>query len=326
MFRRHLLGASAAALASPLALRGAAAQGAFPNQPVRLVVPFAAGGPTDIPARLFAEEIGRNLPHRLIVENRTGAGVVVGSDLVAKAPKDGHTLLYTTVAHAVLRALFPRLPFDADADFAPVALVGVIPMVVTVNKDVPVRTLRELEARAKAERGRIDYASSGNGGALHLATELMLRRMGAQGNHIPYRGTAAAMPDVLNGTIPLIVDVATSAVPYVQRGETRGLAVMDNRRLPQLPDVPTTAESGYPDLEAYTWHMVMAPAGTPAPVIEQVNGWFMQAARQQAVQQRLSDLAMRLVTDSTPASAAQWLRSETRKWSDLVREANIRVD
>jgi tripartite-type tricarboxylate transporter receptor subunit TctC len=150
--------------------------------------------------------------------------------------------------------------------------------------------------------------------------------MGAQGNHIPYRGTAAAMPDVLNGTIPLIVDVATSAVPYVQRGETRGLAVMDNRRLPQLPDVPTTAESGYPDLEAYTWHMVMAPAGTPAPVIEQVNGWFMQAARQQAVQQRLSDLAMRLVTDSTPASAAQWLRSETRKWSDLVREANIRVD
>jgi tripartite-type tricarboxylate transporter receptor subunit TctC len=331
MFRRQILGAGAAALALPSLARAqgapqGASQGAFPNQPIRLVVPFAAGGPTDIPARLFAEEVGRGLPHRVIVENRTGAGVLVGSDLVAKAPKDGHTLLYTTVAHAVLRALFPRAPFDPEADFQPVALVGVIPMVVTVNKDVPARNLRELEARLKAERGRLDYASSGNGGALHLATELMLRRMGAQANHIPYRGTAAAMPDVLNGTIPIIVDVATSAVPYVQRGETRGLAVMDDRRLPQLPDVPTTAEAGYPDLEAYTWHMVMAPAGTPAPVVQLLSQMFMRAAAQPAVQQRLGDLAMRLVTDSTPASAAQWLQRETTKWSNLVREANIRVE
>lgn len=325
MFRRQLLGATAAALCAP-AIRRAGAQAAWPNQPVRLVVPFAAGGPTDIPARLFAERISEALPQRLIVENRTGAGVVVGTDAVAKAAKDGHTLLYTTVAHASLRSLFPRLPFDPMADFTPVALVGVIPMVVTVNKDFPARNLQELQQRIRATRGGIDYASSGNGGALHLSTELLLRRMGVSANHIPYRGTAAAMPDVLNGTIPLIVDVATSAVPYVQRGETRGLAVMDAQRLPQLPDVPTTAEAGFPDLEAYTWHMVLAPAGTPEPVIGAVNGAFNRVAADQAVQRRLSDLAMRLVTDSTPASAADWLRRETAKWEGLVREANIRID
>ena len=327
MLRRQLFGAAALAGLAPHALvPQARAQGAWPNQPIRLVVPFSAGGPTDIPARLFAEEIGKALPQRMIVENRTGAGVVVGTDLVSKAVNDGHTLLYTTVAHASLRPLFPRLPFDPVADFVPVALVGVIPMVVTVGKDFPARTLQDLQSRYRAQRGGLDYASSGNGGAIHLATELLLRRLGVQGGHIPYRGTAQAMPDVLNGTIPLIVDVATSAVPYVRQGETRGLAVMDARRLPQLPDVPTTAEAGFPDLEAFTWHMVMAPAGTPAAVIQQVNQVFNRVAADAAVQQRLSDLAMRMVSDSTPESAADWLRRETTKWEGLIREANIRVE
>jgi tripartite-type tricarboxylate transporter receptor subunit TctC len=329
--RRQLLSLAAAGLAAPaLGIRPAAAQGngqgSWPNQPIRLVVPFSAGGPTDIPARLFAEHISNNLPQRMIVENRTGAGVVVGSELVANAAKDGHTLLYNTVAHTVMRALFPRLSFDPLADFTPVALVGVIPMVITVNKDFPARTLKELVDALKAKPGEYDYASSGNGGALHLATELFLRRAGARASHIPYRGTAAAMPDVLNGTIPLIVDVATTALPYAQKGETRALAVMDSQRLPQLPDVPTTAEAGYPGLEAYTWHMVLAPAGTPQPVVQAVNEAFMRVAKEPVVQQRLSDLAMRLVTDSTPASAAQWLRSETTKWEGIIKEAGIKID
>ncbi len=323
MFRRQLLGAGAVALALPAIAR---AQGSWPSQPLRLIVPFAAGGPTDIPARLFAERMGEFLPNRVVVENRTGAGVVVGTDVVAKAPKDGLTLLYTTVAHASLRPLFPRLPFDPVADFTPVALVGVIPMIITVNKDFAAQNLQELQARLKESSGGLDYASSGNGGALHLATELMLRRMGARGNHVPYRGTAAAMPDVLNGTIPIIVDVATSAVPFIKRGETRALAVMDDRRLPQLPDVPTTAEAGFSDLIAYTWHMVLAPAGTPAEVIQAANAAFNRAAAQDVVQQRLGDLAMRLISDSTPTSSANWLREETTKWEGLIREANIRVD
>lgn len=324
MNRRNILGLGAAAALTPVVARAQAP--AWPTQPVRLIVPFAAGGPTDVPARLFADELSKTLPQRIVVENRTGAGVVVGTDAVAKAPKDGLTLLYTTVAHSVLRPLFPRLPFDPIADFTPVSLVGVIPMVITVNKDFPVRTLQELIEKLRAEPGKHDYASSGNGGALHLATELLLRRAGVRANHVPYRGTAAAMPDVLNGTIPIIVDVATSALPFAQRGETRALAVMDSQRLPQLPDVPTTAEAGFPDLEAYTWHMVLAPSGTPTPIVNAASQAFGRVAAEASVQRRLSDLAMRLERDSSPARAAAWMDAERTKWESIVREAGIRVD
>jgi tripartite-type tricarboxylate transporter receptor subunit TctC len=323
MFRRHLLGA-AALLATP-AIRPAGAQAPWPNQPIRLVVPFAAGGPTDIPARLFAERIGEALPQRVIVENRTGAGVVVGTDLVAKAPKDGHTLLYTTVAHASLRQLFPRLPFDPAADLVPVALAGVIPMVVTVNKDYPARTLAELRDRIRATRGGIDYASSGNGGALHLSTELLLRRMGVSANHVPYRGTAAAMPDVLNGTIPLIVDVATSAVPYVQRGETRGLAVMDARRLPQLPEVPTTAEAGLPGLRFGTWFGLVAPPGTPAAVAERLSGAVDEALRDPEIGGRLAEQGA-VPGGGTPDAFGRFMEAERAKLEPVVRGSGMRAD
>ncbi|NMJ41995.1 tripartite tricarboxylate transporter substrate binding protein [Roseomonas sp. JC162] len=322
MNRRHLLGLGAAAALTPVAARAQS----WPTQPVRLVVPFAAGGPTDIPARLFADEISKALPQRMIVENRTGAGVVVGTDAVAKAPKDGQTLLYTTVAHSVLRPLFPRLPFDPVADFAPVSLIGVIPMVITVNKDFPARTLPELIEKLRAEPGKHDYASSGNGGALHLATELLLRRANVRANHVPYRGTAAAMPDVLNGSVPIIVDVATTTLPFVQRGETRALAVMDSQRLPQLPNVPTTAEAGFPGLEAYTWHMVLAPSGTPTATLDQVAGAFGRTAREESVRTRLGDLAMRVVDDQSPAFAKSWLDAERTKWEAIIQEAGIRVD
>lgn len=321
--RRALI---AAGLAAPVLARS---QGTpvWPTQPVRLIVPFAAGGPTDIPARLFADQFASTLPHRLVVENRTGAGVIVGTELVAKAPKDGATLLYNTVAHSVLPALFPRLPFDPVADFTPIVLVGVIPMLIVVNKDFPARSLPELVALLRANPGRYDYASSGNGGAVHLASELLLNAAGGlRANHVPYRGSSAAMPDVLSGRVPMIVDVASGAIPYVQRGELRALAVMDTQRLRQLPDVPTASEAGLPGLTAYTWHMVFAPAGTPMPIVMAVNAAFNRVAALPDVQRRLSDLAMELRTDSTPESAAAWLRDETAKWGRIVREANIRAD
>jgi tripartite-type tricarboxylate transporter receptor subunit TctC len=322
MFRRQFFGVAAVATLA----RPALSAGTWPSQPLRLVVPFAAGGPTDIPARLFAEELSKLLPQRVIVENRTGAGVVVGTELVAKSPKDGCTLLYTTIAHSVLQPLFPKLSFDPLADLTPIALAGVIPMVVTVNKDFPPKTLAELVALLKARPGEYDYASSGNGGALHLATELLLRHAGARANHVPYRGVSAAMPDVLNGSVPIIVDVATTAVPYVQRGETRGLAVMHSHRLPQIPEVPTTAEAGMPGLEAYTWHMVLAPAGTPAEVVQTLNGAINRVAALPHVQNRLSDLAMELRSDSTPDSARQFEAAEAQKWAGIIREAGIKVD
>jgi len=328
--RRHVLSLTGAAMLAPLGIgpRSAAAQAAsWPNQPVRIIVPFAAGGPTDIPARLIAEELSKTQPQRFVVENRTGSGVVVGTDIAAKAPKDGHTLLYTTIAHAVTRALFPRLPFDPVADFTPVALVGQVPMILMVNKDFPARTLPELVTLLRDNPGKYDYASSGAGGAVHLATELFLNRAGGlKVSHVPYRGSSAAMPDLLNGTVDFIVDVAAGALPYIRRGEMRALAISTAQRSEIAPDIPTFMEQGVPNYEAYTWHMVLVPAGTPEPVVRAINQAVNAVVRQEAVKRRLTELAMQVVTDSTPQSAAAFLRAEMAKWEPIIREAGISVN
>ncbi len=323
MHRRSLI-ASLAAL--PLAAP-ALAQPAWPSQGMRLVVPFAAGGPTDILARLFADELSKVLPQRMVVENRTGAGVVVGAELVAKAPKDGHTLLYNTVAHSVLRGLFPRLPFDPIGDFAPVALLGQIPLVLVVNKDLPVRTLPELLALFRANPGKYDYASSGNGGAVHLGTELFLRRAGGlRVNHIPYRGTGQVMPDLLSGRVAMYMDVAATGLTYASRGDVRALAISAGRRIPQAPELPTFAEAGVADAESYTWHMVLAPSGTPPAAVQAANHAFNQAVKLPSVRQKLVDLAMLPRDDTTPESTRAYLMSEITKWEAIIREAGIKVD
>jgi tripartite-type tricarboxylate transporter receptor subunit TctC len=325
MRRRALLGLAAASLA--LTDPALAQPAGLPAQPIRIVVPFAAGGPTDIPARLLAEELGKVLPQRPVVDNRTGAGVVVGTDAVAKSAKDGATLLYTTVAHSALRAMFARLPFDPLADLQPVALVGVIPMVLMANKDLGVNSLAELIALYRANPGKYDYGSAGNGSALHLAAELFLRDAGGlKVTHVPYRGSAAAMPDLLNGTTTMMLDVANNTLPYVQRGEVKGLAVSSAQRIPQLPDVPTFAEAGLPGYEAYTWHMVMVPRGTPEPIVTALNGTINGVLAKPDVQKRLADLALQVRTDSTPASAEAWLRAETAKWEPIIRAAGIKPD
>ena len=329
MQRRHALGLAAAAALTPLAAR---AQGAdWPSQPVRMVVPFAAGGPTDIPARLIAEEMSRSLSNRIVVENRTGSGIIIGTDIVAKAPKDGLTVLYTTVGHAVVRALFDRVPFDPIADFTPVALVGQIPMIMMVHPSFPARTLPEFIAQIRANPGRFDYASSGNGGAVHLASELFLHMAGGSAgplrmNHIAFRGSSAAMPDVLAGRIPMILDVAAGALPYIARGELRPFAISTRERSPLAPNVPTFIEGGVPDYEAYTWHMVLVPSGTPAPVVRAINAAVNRALGVDAVRNRLGDLAMQVVRDSTPDSAAAFLRAEIAKWEPIIRAAGIRAD
>jgi tripartite-type tricarboxylate transporter receptor subunit TctC len=333
MQRRHALGlAAATALAARLVPGGARAQGAdWPGQPVRMVVPFAAGGPTDIPARLVAEEMSRTLSNRIVVENRTGSGIVIGTEIVAKAPKDGLTLLYTTVGHAVVRALFDRVPFDPIADFTPVALVGQIPMIMLVHPGFPARTLPEFIAQLRANPGRFDYASSGNGGAVHLASELFLSMAGGSAgplrmNHVAFRGSSAAMPDVLAGRIPMILDVAASALPYMARGELRPLAISTRERSALAPNVPTFIEGGVADYEAYTWHMVLVPSGTPAPAVRAINGAVNRALAVDAVRNRLRDLAMQVVRDSTPESAAAFLRAEIAKWEPIIRAAGIRAE
>lgn len=323
MNRRNVLGLAAAGALAPLAARAQAA--AWPSAPARVVVPFAAGGPTDIPARLLADEMSKFLPHRLVVENRTGSGVVIGTDLVAKAPKDGQTILYTTVGHAYLPGLFERLPFDPVADFTPAAFIGQIPQIMLVHKDFPARTLPELITLLRANPGKYDYASSGNGGAVHLGTELFLFMAGRlQVNHISFRGSSAAMPEVLSGRIPMIFDVAAAAMPYIQRGELRPLGISTRTRMPYAPDIPTFIEGGVPDFECYTWHMAMTPSGTPMPVVNAINAAFNRALALPNVQERLSQMTMNVTTDSTPESAARFLASEMAKWTPVIRAAGIR--
>ncbi|MDJ0390034.1 tripartite tricarboxylate transporter substrate binding protein [Roseomonas sp. E05] len=327
LHRRDFL-ALGATLAAPAVLPGAArAQANWPDQPIRLVVPFSAGGPTDIPARLIADELSKALPQRVIVENRTGAGTVVGADAVAKAPKDGHTFLYTTIAQAAIRAIYPSLPFDPVKDFTPVALTGVIPMLLMVNKDVPVKNLQELIDLFKKNPGEYDYASTGSGAALHLATELFLKQAGGlKVNHVPYRGSAAAMPDLLNGTVTMMLDVANSALPFVQKGEVKGLAISSDKRLPQVPEIPTFSEAGVPGYEAYTWHMVLAPAGTPDAIVQRMNQEINKVMAKDEVQKKLADLTMTPRSDSTPASTRKWLADEIAKWEPIIKEAGIKVD
>ncbi|MCI0754082.1 tripartite tricarboxylate transporter substrate binding protein [Roseomonas vastitatis] len=327
LHRRNLL-ALGTALAAPALIPAAArAQATFPREPIRLVVPFSPGGPTDIPARLIADELSKMLPQRVIVENRTGAGTVIGADAVAKAAKDGHTLLYTTIAQAAIRAIYPSLPFDPVKDFQPVALTGTIPMLLMVNKDVPANSLQELIALFKKEPGEYDYASTGSGAALHLASELFLKQAGGlKVNHIPYRGSAAAMPDVLNGTVAMMLDVANSGLPFVREGSVKALAISSKQRLPQLPDVPTFDEAGVPGYEAYTWHMVLAPAGTPQPVVAQLNEAINKVMAMDSVKARLSDLTMTTRSDSTPDSTRKWLTDEIAKWEPVIKEAGIKAD
>lgn len=315
-----------------MAAGGAAAAGwapsasaaTWPSQPVRLICPFAAGGPTDVAARMVADGLSTVLPQRVVVENRTGSGVVVGTEAVAKSPRDGHTLLYSTIAHSVLRPLFASLNFDPVADFQPVALVGTIPMLLMVNNAVPAQTLQELIGLFRDRPGQYNYGSSGNGGAVHLATELFLRQAGElKVNHIPYRGSAPAMPDLLNGNLAMFLNVASDGIASVQSGRTRGLAVSAGERLPQLPDVPTFAEAGLPGYEAWTWHMIFAPAGTPPEVVDQLNGATNKVMQMASVQQRFADLSVQVRSDSTPQAASAWLRSEMAKWEPLVRESGI---
>jgi tripartite-type tricarboxylate transporter receptor subunit TctC len=337
--RRAIARALAALPAALLAAPGLVASGraalsqtvagtaAFPTREVQIVVPFAAGGGTDVPARIIAEPLGHLLGHTVAVVNRTGSGSLVGSEFVAKAPKDGHTLLYTVIGHAALRALYPRSGIDPVGDFAPVALVGTIPMMMTVNRDLPARDLRGLIEFLRAHPGKYDYGSSGVGGSVHLATELFKRHFGLDIRHVPYSGAAAAQPDLIAGRIALLFAVGSGPTPEAAaHGEVRVLAVTGDRRLARLPDVPTFAEAGVPEYTAQTWHMILAPSGTPAPVVAQINAAVDRVLASPDVARRLADLSIRVVPDSTPASTADFLRAEVARWEQVVHEAGIRPE
>jgi tripartite-type tricarboxylate transporter receptor subunit TctC len=317
-----------AAVALALATVTACLAQDWPTQTVRFIVPFAAGGPADTAARLTADELSKQLPQRVVIENRTGAGNVVGTEAVARAPKDGYTFLFTTSSHAHARALNAKLPFDPVADFQPVSVITVQPHVLIVNNDFPARNLRDVIATVRASPDKFNFGTAGTGSATHFYFELFMSTAGGlKMNHIPYRGSPPALLDLMSGQVSLMTDPSSSCLPYIKDGRVRAIAISSKQRSPALADVPTFAESGvaaFAGYEVYGWYMLLAPAGIPDPILRQTSAAVRKALATPALTQRFTQLNMDATPDSTPERATQYLRDETAKWNAVALKAGIK--
>jgi len=319
--RRIMIAAAAASVAGSASVKAQA----FPSRPIRIVVPYAPGGGADTVARLLAPKLQDALGQTVMIDNKPGAGGVIGDDTVAKAPPDGHTLLLGAFAHAVNPSLLPRMPFRTPDDFAPISLLVVVPDLLVVTPSLPAQSVAELIALAKAQPGKLSYGSSGNGTAQHLAAELFKARTGADIQHVPYKGGGPALVDVAAGHVQMLLGNMSSALPQAQAGRVRAMAVTSPKRSPAAPDVPTIAESGVPGYDMYEWNALLAPAGTPAAVIQRLQQEAAKALRMPDVMARLATLGAEPV-GGTPAELAAFLRTELAKWADIVKSAGIKVE
>ncbi|KOF18185.1 ABC transporter substrate-binding protein [Ensifer adhaerens] len=303
----------------------AAAQG-FPDRAVTLVVPFAAGGSTDVVARIVAQKMSEDLGQQVIVQNVAGAGGNLGADNVARADPDGYTILMGTVAtHALNPLILKTKPYDPEKDFAPISLLVVVPNVLVVNPELPAKTVEELLALLKAKPDEYAYASSGNGTPLHLSGELFKKMAGVSMQHIPYKGAGPALNDVIGNQVPIMFDNLPSSSSHIKAGTLRALAVTTAERAPSFPDVPTVAESGIPGYETYTWNALFAPANTPEPVVARLNEAANKALADPAVVERMKEFSATIVA-STPQELAAHVKAELEKWTPVVRDANIQMD
>lgn len=322
MHRRTLL---AAGLAAPFARAHAQAAWA-PSRPIRFIVPFVAGGSTDVAARIIADRMGETLGQPVIVENRGGSGGNIGGDLVAKAPPDGHTLLMgVTGLLSTNRHIYRQMAFDPDRDLAPVSMAYTADMVIVVTNRLGVRRLADFVALAKANPGKFSFGSSGHGASTHTAAELFRQQAGLDMVHVPYRGSGAAVNDLVAGNIEMMLMQIAGAAGSITAGQVTALAATGPRRHPLIPDVPSIAEAGYPQAEATSWGCVMVPAGTPAPVIARLSQAVREAIAHPPVAQRLTGAGVDGVA-STPEQLAAFLRAESEKWGRVVRQAGIRVE
>lgn len=328
LFRRTFIAAALLPLALPVF-----AQGSWPAKPVRIVVPFAAGGTTDILARAIAPELQRAFGQPFVVDNKPGAGGNNGAAEVAKAPNDGHTLLMGTVGtHAINPSLYPKMPYDHVKDFAPVALVAGVPNVLVLNPAAAakynVNTVADLTRAAKANPGRLNVASSGNGTSIHLAAELYKSMTGTFMLHLPYRGSGPALIDLLAGNTDLMFDNLPSALPHIKSGRLKALAVTSAQRSAALPDLPTVAEAGGPALKGYeasSWFGLLAPAGTPADIVSRLAVEVAKALTTPALKERLQAQGA-IPSGIGPAEFARFIAAETKKWAAVVQASGAKVD
>ena len=297
----------------------------YPSQPIRMVVPFAAGGGTDVLARTVAQGLAERLGAQVVIDNRPGAGSSTGTDVVAKAAPDGYTLLYTSPAYAINPALYKKLPFAQD-DLVPVAIVAAAPLVLAMHPSVPANDIKGLIALLKANPKKYNYATSGNGSIVHMATELFCAMAAVDVVHIPYRGAAPAMNDVLSGQVAFIFDQVSTAAQLIDAKKLKGLAVTTLKRSVLLPDVPTMAEVGLVGYEAYTWSIVLAPRGTPKEIISQLSEALNVVVQTAETKKRFLELGAEVPDVMSPEQIAEFVAKETRKWGDLIKAANITVN
>ncbi|HEX3952678.1 MAG TPA: tripartite tricarboxylate transporter substrate binding protein [Stellaceae bacterium] len=295
----------------------------YPDNTIKVIQGFAAGGGSDILLRKILPKIAAKLGQSFIIDYKVGAGGNLAFELVAKAPADGYTLLMGTPALINNPYLYADVPFDLQRDFAPISLVGTVPDVLVVNTALPVKSVQELVALAKASPGKFTFASSGTGSSLHLAGELFKHVAGIDILHIPYKGGSQAMTDIIGGQVDMMFNVVPSALPLIKGGQLRALAVTGTTRSASLPDVPTLAEAGYPDATTVTWNGLLAPARTPAAIIAKLDKAIVEALNTPEAKQDLAAIGQDLVTD-TPAEFAAFLHAENDKWAKVIRGAGLR--
>jgi tripartite-type tricarboxylate transporter receptor subunit TctC len=297
----------------------------YPSYPIHVIVPYSPGGSSDVPMRVIAQQMSVQMDQSIVIENKPGAGSMLGTEYVAHATPDGYTLLLASNPQAWGSALFTHLSFDPVADFEPISLFTREPGVLVVNPDFPAHTLSEFIDYIKAHPGQINYASSGNGSAQQLFMEMFLTRAGLKMVHVPYRGSAPAVTDVLGGQVPVIMPGLSAMVSDIRAGRLRALAVTGDARSPLLPDVPTLAESGFPGFSAYVWSGLVAPKGTARPVIDKLNEQLRKAVRSPAVQAFIAGQSLEAVTD-TPKEFETFFESEKLRWDSVIKTAGVTVN
>ncbi len=321
--------ASLAAFAALLAMSGAGLAQNFPTKPLTMVIPFAAGGPTDVLGRIVAQRMSEVLGQQVIVENVGGAGGMTGSKRVADAPPDGYTFVIGTVGtHAQSQTMFKKPLYNAATDFTPVALIAEVPIVLITRKDLPVKDLKEFVAYAKANQAKMQYGSAGAGSATHLGCVLLNYLIGVDITHVPYRGTGPAMQDLQGGRIDYLCEVVSTAKPQIDGGTVKAIAIMTKERAKALPNVPTGIEQGVAKLEAYTWNAIFLPKGAPADVVKKLNAAALDAMHTPNVKERLEGLGAVIVPDdrATPEFLAKFVKEEIEKWAGPIKASGVSVD
>jgi tripartite-type tricarboxylate transporter receptor subunit TctC len=320
--------AAIAAVAATIGFTGPDALHAqsYPSRSVTLIVPSAAGGGTDTIARLIGDQLSKQLGQGFVVENRTGAGMLVGTTAAAKAAPDGHTLLVGLTGNmSVNSSLFAKLPYDPLADFTPVAMLANYPFLVVVNNDLPAKSIKELVALLKSQPGKIDYASAGNGTGQHLAPELFKMMTGTEMGHVPYRGAQPAYQDVISGRVPVFFDNMSTAMSLAKSGKVHALAITSKKRSALMPELPTVDEAGVPGYEYHTWFGLWAPKATPQPIVEKLHAEVQKALSDPTVQQRIAATAGE-PSHMAPKDIEPFVKAEIAKWAEVVKRAGIKVE